>query len=476
MFEYGSIILWKPDQYLEKVITDSFSKKIVYKYKIKPDTIQERKDILNKIYWKTPPNPNCVRIINNTFITVFIIQDDNPKYEIRKRTEGTIPVNLNFLNFKTQHRSRKDYTYFHVSDHVNECNDVIKVFKIPISQPFIMIEIEKLKGIIWFDASPKPPNLEKFKLTILPLLDTPHADFIRGNKDIYEKYVSNIDTVHNPTDYLKLIKTMTINSYNNLPNIIKVSNIENHYIIEDGLHRATILAVKFKFNMIKVELIPTSIVPHLKKNLINSQHYSSFNKFASKLNSENIDFVIVRGWTGLPITPVTDLDISFRKKDIPKVLKVANNLLQKLEEPKAFTVGSKQVMYYPYRTYGSYSNSIHNGYFRLDLYDTTSFPMGSNKYSITDEFEEFIFANKITNFHYHYIDPVTQILLTFYRAYYDLNKKYKQKYIERLKLCSKKANYSDFKHICALEKIDINKTEYIWKNLTKPEVFSVNFN
>ncbi len=103
-------------------------------------------------------------------------------------------------------------------------------------------------------------KIKKIKKVICNIEETPHYKALKGNKEKYIKYIKKYGGIyltdnHSLDNFLKLKKNFKYPYYKNNLNYILVKSInKNKFLIQDGVHRASILKYK-KINNILVAII-----------------------------------------------------------------------------------------------------------------------------------------------------------------------------------------------------------------------------
>ena len=133
-------------------------------------------------------------------------------------------------------------------------------------------------------------------------------------------------------------------------------------------------------------------------------HSEKFWNFINELHDNEINYMIIRGFTRFPESGDTDIDMVVTVKDWDKFNDVANNHLTPCdtsdEHFKNFGFGEYvEMMLQPYYTEGEKLPEIANGCFRVDVqnafYFKTPYTDFSTFWPVYHKFQEYIFDNKI---------------------------------------------------------------------------------
>lgn len=196
--------------------------------------------------------------------------------------------------------------------------------------------------------------------------------------------------------------------------------------------------------------------------LINT-HRECYNYILDTLNSNNIQFVIMRGFKYLPVKPDTDLDIVIHPKSYNKFVEIYSQLInEKLirkNAPKKYydTEYKKNVYYTPLFTAKHLKEGDHlpGKYYRFDTYSDLFFykdgeGKGKNAIILNSLFKKYLFDTKIKIDNYYIPNPISEIILLIYRNLYDKRGKWNKKHINRINELYKDINKSDFEKISLL--------------------------
>ena len=163
-------------------------------------------------------------------------------------------------------------------------------------------------------------------------------------------------------------------------------------------------------------------------------HQDVFNTILDLLNNQNIMYVFVRGFMLLPKTPDSDLDIVVKESDYKKVVTILEKYCNERKNIGiTYKVGNKDLIYQSYRTIGDYDHKINNGSFQFDIYNYSFNFEGNVFYLVNDAFHEYLFDNRIVRDNYYIPSPGAEIILLFFRGYYDHNCRWQAKHINRIR-------------------------------------------
>tara|TARA_B110000208_G_scaffold45975_1_gene60961 strand:- start:4220 stop:4822 length:603 start_codon:yes stop_codon:yes gene_type:complete len=162
-------------------------------------------------------------------------------------------------------------------------------------------------------------------------------------------------------------------------------------------------------------------------------HRLDFNTIIDEFNKNNINYTIIRGFMLLPKTPDSDLDIIIEKNDFDKTIKILETHCYKREGiSRTFNTQNKSLIYHSFRTKGPFDNSISNGCFQFDIYNYCFNYEGRIFNVANDLFHTYLFNNRILRNNYYIPSPGAEILLLFFRGFYDHNKNWQHKHNTRI--------------------------------------------
>ena len=240
------IVLWKENIEITETIEKYFKNNIIKKIYIKNLTIEERYNIICKIYNDNNFEKDS-RTYENQLITIYIIKNKNPIYKIIQRGRTTEPRNMTMFNFKHNilNISRRP-EWFHSSNNVIEGYFIINAFKLDkynLHSPYTYVDVNTLKVAVW-TSWPHIKDRKPYNYILTPLSNTPQFKYLNNNKEPYIDFIKNCDP-RVPDDFNKLINTFDYKNYNNLTEQLKLVNVgisdNNEIIIIDGCHRASLL-------------------------------------------------------------------------------------------------------------------------------------------------------------------------------------------------------------------------------------------
>ena len=181
MIEFIFFVIWREHKEIKNKILELIKKNKNLEYvgqrKIKGLSEKEKQNKLSIIY-SAKINLKDYRVTNNLPISIIIVKDFNPKYEIIK-TMGTQTLKLlNCVSFSIKNNIRNQYPkggsfyYIHSSDDVEEANLICKAFD--LNQYYINIEMFDIKNIYSNIYDGKKWNYCNIE-------NTPHYKCINGN-------------------------------------------------------------------------------------------------------------------------------------------------------------------------------------------------------------------------------------------------------------------------------------------------------
>tara|TARA_Y100001963_G_C6704856_1_gene411405 strand:+ start:358 stop:1017 length:660 start_codon:yes stop_codon:yes gene_type:complete len=109
-------------------------------------------------------------------------------------------------------------------------------------------------------------------------------------------------------------------------------------------------------------------------------HSEQFFNFLTKLDSENIRYVIIRGFKKFPESGDSDVDLVFHLDDEEKYKMLAMEYLDKGHWCSRGSGEWCEMMYYPSFTKGPKDQNIDNGLFRVDSYNSLHFKSPYNNF------------------------------------------------------------------------------------------------
>lgn len=451
MWEYGFAVLWNSDKTVLSELTKRFNKnsvsKVVTTVTVTPKSRVARDSIIDTIY----PNPklkvkdNCPRRVENTPITIMVVRDNVPVYEMQERAEGRVPCNMNFLHAKKEVRKIRQPRHFHVTDHVGEANDVVKAFGLKAyTHPFIMLDLNKAHGVL--------VKKDRSYRAVVRLFDTPHYLYLQGHRAMYKDFITDHDQIHR-ADWKPSITPAKYHAAAGIPQVVRHAG---RWLIKDGLHRLCIMHQRHGFTRCKVEVVDYHLSnlpaePELRHGLL-------ANQFICELRRSGAAHCVVRGWDTLPRAPNTDLDITVAEGAYDAVLKLAHKHLLPIN--KTQTNGGCR--YTAFRTPGPPSKLLPNGHFRFDLYSRTAFFMRAKKHVVSPAFEKALLSGKRHVHNYTIPSPEADLLLTMYRAVYDKGK-FKPSYAGKVADCRKRCTAKSFVAVCVADGLAAKDAETLWK-------------
>ena len=176
-------------------------------------------------------------------------------------------------------------------------------------------------------------------------------------------------------------------------------------------------------------------------------HKQIFSNFIKELNSNNINYVILRGFLKLPHSPDSDIDLACHLDDWDKFNLIAAKHLSKDPREPFQNYGFAEycnMLYHPYFTPGVKDNRISNGCFRVDSYNSIYFSSPFNNFkgfwTVPFSFNNDVFSEKISRScgdYFYYLPKIEhEIVLLILRSVLDIigwkRKKCKDKHKKEL--------------------------------------------
>ena len=451
MWEYVFSVVWDSDPVVIAEIEKRLN--VVRKIPYQPKGIENRRRILAIIYPKTKPVKDS-RLTKNTPITILLIKDISPIYGMRKRAEGILPCNLKALETKQEIRKLKSFLAFHMTDHVDEANDVIRAFGFKLKHPFTLLKLPFAKAMLV-----NPPK-GSGEFVIVDLQDTPHWMMLEGYPDAYRSYVANEDPnpQHTHSVFSKLNDELTPESYYSSDTTVCVKMHGSKMVIKDGVHRACILGHKWGLSAIKVLVQPIQ----LRETQPQEHHIIQANKFVVGLQRLGIRFCVIRGADTLPRKPNTDLDVTIEESRYGEAIELAQSMLRHCGTRKEGLTN-----YASFRTTAPPCAALPNQCFQFDLYSRTAFFLSSRKHVVSPCLEQLILDTVVYCNNYPICVPGVQLLLTMYRAVYDKGK-FKETYAAQAEACTDRAG---FEAACEADGVDSR----LWELRKSPEAIFRHF-
>ena len=210
-------------------------------------------------------------------------------------------------------------------------------------------------------------------------------------------------------------------------------------------------------------------------------HRELFAEFIKELNTEDVNYLILRGFARLPQSPDSDIDLVCHPDDWVKFNAIASKHLSKDPREPFENYGFAEycdMLYHPYFTPGPKDHSISNGCFRVDSYNSiyfsTPFTGFKTFWTIPHDLSERVFAEKLTKnsgmYDYHIPSPEHEVTLLILRSLLDVigwkRKACKQKHKNRVSVllpnCNEGKLISEIK--CVLP-----RPEFVLENVKRGE-------
>jgi hypothetical protein len=214
-------------------------------------------------------------------------------------------------------------------------------------------------------------------------------------------------------------------------------------------------------------------------------HKDCYNYILDTFNTNNIKFVIIRGFKYLPLKPNTDLDIIVHpnsyKKFVEIYTQIKNNNLIKIRTPKIYIENKKIYLYTPLFTESYLREGKHlpGNYYRFDTYSDLFFYKdgeGKSKNAVTCNqlLKKYLFDNLIKKDNYYIPNSISEIILLIYRNIYDKQGNWSNKHINRIEELIVDIEKDEFNKICNYcFTSDKNIYEYLktkqFSKISKPE-------
>jgi len=428
--EYASICCWEENETVFQIIKNKFKIKEEVQLQL---SVDEKLVLLRKLYHPHNVRHTDPRVQSKSKITIFVLELRSPKIKIISRREHkNKPMYEELIEFKeyirgvgTSQKSKR-MVVCHMPDWLNEANHFFEVFglhKYINKNKYYMID--ELKGIIFLDDKGGWRNLMINKIN-----ETPHYKYARGDKTDYIKYVHNIDKKRSFDKFDQMIKTVP-ESLSSLPPILLCRDFDGTTLkIWDGLHRASILHASGHLYVKGYEKSAEECRNcNNAKNTYVHDHDADFQMTIDELNSNNIRYVITRGFKNLPQSPDTDIDLVCHPDDYQKLDSIFLKRLQ-LKHSKKLVIDSTECKYVQYITTKEPRKDIANTYFHIDVYDHC-YTFYIKKVLMDFKFLDALFSKRIKKDFYFIPSAEHEIFLLLMRMILEC-KTIKRKHTERI--------------------------------------------
>lgn len=167
------------------------------------------------------------------------------------------------------------------------------------------------------------------------------------------------------------------------------------------------------------------------------KHSEKFINFTNDLS--DIKYVFFRGFINLPEKPDTDVDIICHNSQFDDLIDIANKHMEIINREVADYGFAEwtDMKYRPYQTTGAADNSIPNGRFRANLYNSFFFSSPYNnfktKWTLPKKFNDAVLDERISYKNFYIPKPEHELVLLICRDTLDLRGKWKEKHIRRVK-------------------------------------------
>ena len=202
-------------------------------------------------------------------------------------------------------------------------------------------------------------------------------------------------------------------------------------------------------------------------------HREVYDSFLNLLNSNGVDFIIMRGFKYLPLRADTDLDTVIHPSSSNAFESVCNSLTSKgvlrASKSKQFCSPSKSSLYYtPVFTKGTEGQNLPGGYYRFDTYSDLFFykdgeGASNNAVLPSPLFKKYLFDNKVKVDNYYIPNTYSEIILLIYRCLYDKRGHWSEKHTSRINYLISSEDFckDEFDKVCKFE-----FSQNIYENLT----------
>jgi hypothetical protein len=189
-------------------------------------------------------------------------------------------------------------------------------------------------------------------------------------------------------------------------------------------------------------------------------HKKIFANFIKELNDNQVNYLIIRGFSKLPDKPDSDIDLVCHRSDWDIFNKIASKHLSKDPKEPFENYGFAEycdMLYHPYFTPGPKQPDISNGCFRIDSYNSIYFSSPFNNFktfwTISNDISEKIFSEKkkISTTDYDFFTPnnIHELILLLLRSLLDImgwkKQECKQKHKNRISNLLPKCNQEKLK-------------------------------
>ena len=268
------------------------------------------------------------------------------------------------------------------------------------------------------------------------------------------------------TEFYNIIKTMSSNLQFKVLLLTNNSIKDYEYVLKYNYNKCDFkdilnnLGIRIPERNIELndnsddEVIPLSLNNY---NIIT--HKDCYNHILNTLNTNNIKFVIIRGFKYLPLKPDTDLDIIIHPDSYNKFIEIYSELkndnLIRIQHPAKYIENDKEVFYTPLFTASHLKEGNHlpGNYYRFDTYSDLFFYKdgegnGKNAIICNQLFKKYLFDNLIKIDNYYIPNPISEIILLIYRNLYDKRSQWSVKHINRINELLLSINKDEFNKIC----------------------------
>lgn len=143
-------------------------------------------------------------------------------------------------------------------------------------------------------------------------------------------------------------------------------------------------------------------------------HFYDFDKTMIDLDTTGVRYVIIRGFTELPYSPDTDIDLICHPDDLDKLHNVFMRRLNMIQTRK-IQINDTSCKYIQYKTKRSPRADIKNTYFHIDVYDNC-FTFYNKKVILPNAFLNELFKSRVKNDSYYIPNPDHEYFLLLMRV------------------------------------------------------------
>lgn len=167
-------------------------------------------------------------------------------------------------------------------------------------------------------------------------------------------------------------------------------------------------------------------------------HYVTFKNILKEFDDTKVIYAIIRGFSKLPKTADSDLDIVIQNTSFDVALCIISKYCYERESVREkFRQKDKTLLYKSFQTNGPKDRTISNGCFQLDVYNYAFCYEGGCITLPSDQFHKYFFETRILSSGYFFIpSPECEIFMLLMRDIYDHKGKWQKKHTDRIKQLS----------------------------------------